>query len=118
MGARYPLLAYNVWLAGGDRALAAGIAAALRQPAVRALGFDVGGRPQVSCNLVDPLQVGPADVYDAVSALAEAAGVAVAGAELVGLAPAAVVDAVPPRRWAQLDLGLDRTVEARLAALS
>jgi hypothetical protein len=37
-------------------------------------------------------------------------------AELVGLVPAAVLDAIDPRRWAELDLGPDRTIEARVAA--
>ena len=64
----------------------------------------------MSLNLVEPERVGPADAYDRV-----AARVAVAGAELVGLLPQAVLDAVAPDRWAALDLGPDRTVEARLA---
>ena len=39
----------------------------------------------------------------------------VAGCELVGLVPRAVLDAVPRARWAELDLDEDRTIEARLA---
>ncbi len=39
-------------------------------------------------------------------------------AELVGLAPAAVVEAVPEERRRALDLGPARTIEARLSALS
>ena len=35
-------------------------------------------------------------------------------AELVGLVPAAVLDAAPLERWAELDLAADRTIEARL----
>ena len=111
VGARPVLVAYNVWLgpeAGAD--LARSVAAALRGPAVRALGLDVGGQAQVSTNLLDPHAVGPADVYDRVAALAP-----VARAELVGLVPAAVLDAVPVRRWAELDLGPERTLESRLA---
>ena len=69
----------------------------------------MGGQAQVSCNLVAPLTVGPAAVYDAV-----AAHVMVDRAELVGLVPAAVVDAADPTRWAQLDLDPSRTIEARL----
>ena len=106
------LVAYNVWLADGvgvDEARR--VAAAVRRPGVvRALGLDVGGRAQVSMNLVDPLVMGPAEAFDAVQAL-----VAVDGAELVGLVPAAVLDAVPRGRWAELDLGPSRTIEARLA---
>jgi len=39
----------------------------------------------------------------------------IARAELVGLVPSAVLAAVPEARWEQLDLGADRTIEARLA---
>ncbi|HEX9991540.1 MAG TPA: hypothetical protein VGB14_01295 [Acidimicrobiales bacterium] len=110
VGARPVLVAYNLWLAEPDLAAARRLARALRGPAVRALGLAVGAHVQVSTNLVDPATVGPADVYDRV-----AAEVAVARAELVGLVPRAVLDAVPRRRWAALDLAEDRTVEARLA---
>jgi hypothetical protein len=60
-------------------------------------------------NLVAPEEVGPAAAFDAVAERA-----AVAGAELVGLLPAEVLAAVPPHRWAELDLSGDRTIEARL----
>ncbi|MFP5317439.1 MAG: glutamate formiminotransferase [Acidimicrobiia bacterium] len=110
VGARPVLVAYNVWLAQGVAVEEARrIAASLRGPAVRALGLDVGGRAQVSCNLVDPAAVGPAAVYDAVVAQAP-----VERAELVGLVPAAVLEAVPPGRWAELDLEPGRSIEARL----
>jgi glutamate formiminotransferase len=115
VGARGPLVAYNVWLDSADVSPARAVARAVRSPAVRALGLAVGGRTQVSMNLVDPLRVGPLEVYDAVSRLARAAGVTVVGAELVGLAPAAVVDAVPSGRLGELDLDRSRTIEARLA---
>jgi len=113
VGARPVLVAYNMWLADGvgvDEARR--VAAAVRRPGqVRALGLDVGGRAQVSMNLVDPVAgVGPEVVFDAVRNL-----VAVDGAELVGLVPAAVLDGVSPGRWAELDLAPSRTIEARLA---
>jgi hypothetical protein len=75
---------------------------------VRALGLQVGHEVQVSMNLVDPLDVGPAQVWDAVAAQAT-----VARAELVGLVPEAALRAVPEARWSQLDLAADRTIEAR-----
>ncbi len=110
VGARPLLVAYNVWLADPDLALAARVAAALRSPAVRALGFRCGRRVQVSMNLVDPATVGPAEAFDAVAALA-----AVSGAELVGLLPGSVLERIPPARFEELDVGPDRTIEARLA---
>jgi glutamate formiminotransferase len=114
VGARLALIAYNVWLSTGDVAVARSIAAAIRGPAVRALGLRTAGVTQVSCNLVDPLVVGPAQVYDEVERLARDLGVSVRRAELVGLAPAAVVDAVPRDRWSQIDIDRERTFEARL----
>jgi glutamate formiminotransferase / 5-formyltetrahydrofolate cyclo-ligase len=118
VGARRPLVAYNLWLETSDVSVARGVAAAIRGPAVRALGFAVGRATQVSCNLVDPEVFGPAQAYDAVRRLAEEAGTTVARAELVGLAPTAVVEAVAPMRRGVLDLDHDRTVEARLSRLS
>jgi hypothetical protein len=64
----------------------------------------------VSMNLVHPAEAGPAAAYDAVAARAP-----VRRAELVGLVPEAVLRAVDPSRWAELDLAEDRTIEARLA---
>lgn len=116
VGQRAVLVAYNVWVRGTDLAGARALAATVRGPAIRALGLQVGDRLQVSMNLVDPRSIGPAAAFDAVSAAADAAGAAVEGAELVGLLPAAVLEAVPPRRWAELDLAPDRTIEARLDA--
>jgi len=112
VGARPVLVAYNVWLAG-DPAEAWRVAATVRGPHLRALGLDVGGRAQVSMNLVDPEALGPDRAYDAVAAAAGPA--AVVGAELVGLLPGAVLARVPPDRWAELDLDRSRTIEARLA---
>jgi glutamate formiminotransferase len=110
VGARDVLVAYNVWLEPGvPVSVARQVAAAIRSDAVRALGLDVGGRTQVSCNLVQPAAVGPADVYDQVAARAP-----VDGGELVGLLPAAVLSAVPARRWPELGLSADATIEARL----
>jgi glutamate formiminotransferase / 5-formyltetrahydrofolate cyclo-ligase len=110
VGAREVLVAYNVWLTAPDLARARAVAADVRSPTVRALGLACGDRVQVSMNLVAPAVTGPAEAYDAVAHQAD-----VAGAELVGLLPAAVLDRIPPSRWAELDLGPDRTIEARLA---
>lgn len=109
VGARSPLVAYNVWLAKPDLSLARAIAAELRSPAVRALGLKVGGRAQVSFNLVRPARVGPATVFDAVARRAD-----IERAELVGLLPAAVFAKTPSHRRGELDLDVSRTIEARL----
>jgi glutamate formiminotransferase len=109
VGARPVLVAYNLWLEVPDLARATSVAATVRGPAVRALGLAVGERVQVSLNLIEPDTVGPAEAFDLV-----AAHVGVAGAELVGLLPQRVLDAVPVERWDQLDVGADRTIESRL----
>jgi glutamate formiminotransferase len=109
VGARPVLVAYNVWLASDDVDLARTIARSLRSEHVRALGLEVGGHAQVSCNLLSPRTVRPDAVYDAV-----AATTAVVRAELVGLVPAEVVEAIAPARRRELDLDLSRTIEARL----
>jgi glutamate formiminotransferase len=114
VGVRPVLIAYNVWLDAGRGATlddAESIARRLRSPAVRSLGFDLAGEPQVSCNLIAPMEVGPAEVYDAVAALAP-----VDHAELVGLLPRAVLERTPEKRWPELALSPERTIESRLAA--
>jgi glutamate formiminotransferase / 5-formyltetrahydrofolate cyclo-ligase len=116
VGARPPLVAFNVWVARTDLVGVRRLADDVRQPGIRTLGLEVGPRFQVSMNLVDPLAVGPAAAFDAVEQAAARAGAEVAGAELVGLVPAAVLRAAPRSRWDQLDLAEDRTIEARLEA--
>jgi glutamate formiminotransferase len=115
-GARPVLVAYNLWLATSDLASARTLAASVRGPALRTLGLAVAGATQVSCNLVQPEILGPAEAFDTVVGAARELGVIVERAELVGLAPRAVVEAVPEARRAALDLDLERTIEARLAA--
>ena len=113
VGARPMLVAYNVWVS--SLAVARSVAPQVRRAEVRALGLAVGTRAQVSCNLTDPAAVGPDALYDAVRDLVIEAGGVVEGAELVGLLPERVLLDVPRRRWAELGLSDDVTVEARLA---
>ena len=115
VGARPALIAYNLWLSGIDVGGARAIASAVRRPGLRALGLQVGDAVQVSLNLVAPFDLGPAEAYDLVAGhLTRAASID--RAELVGLLPLRALDAIDPDRWAQLDVGPERTVEARLAA--
>ena len=109
VGCRPLMLAYNLWLAEPDVKKAKAAATAIRSQHVRALAFVLGRQVQVSCNLLAPLVVGPASVWDQVAEVAT-----IARAELVGLVPERVLVAAPERRWAQLDLARDRTIESRL----
>jgi glutamate formiminotransferase len=117
VGVRQPLVAYNVWLpASVPLEAAEHLARRLRRPGViRALAFSVGGRPQVSFNLIEARLFGPREAFRAV---AEHFGEPACTAELVGLMPSAVLSAVPRAEWEQLDLSEARTIEARLTARS
>lgn len=109
VGARPVLIAYNLWLAEGNLEQARRVARQIRGPALRTLGLPVGAAVQVSCNLVDPWQLGPGAVYDAVAAHAH-----IERAELVGLLPRTVLAAEPRHRWGELGLADSATIEARL----
>ena len=111
IGARPVLVAYNLWLAPPATAAdATRIASEIRTATLRTLGLRVGDGVQVSCNLIDPLTTGPDAAFDAVAARAP-----VARAELVGLVPDAVARSIPEARWAELDLSVSTTIEARLS---
>lgn len=109
VGARRCLVAYNLLLDTAELATAKAVARRIRSRAVRALGFPVAGRAQVSCNLVAPWEVGPLEVYEAVAEQAE-----VASCELVGLLPHSVVAAIPAADHGRLAVGPGVTLEARL----
>ncbi len=121
VGARRPLVAFNVDLETSDVEIARAIAAAVREssgglPGVQALGLQLAttGRAQVSMNLVDveatPLHV----VVAQVRSEASVRGVELAGAELVGLLPGSVVAAAAAPALALPSLAPDRVLELRL----
>ena len=94
VGARRPLIAFNVNLRG-DLAAAKAIAAVVREkgggfPGVRALGLDLprAGLVQVSMNVEDWESAALHDIVERIAAEAEAHGAEVVGSELVGLMPA------------------------------
>ena len=80
-------------------------------PTLRTAGFAVGTGVQVSCNLVAPWKVGPADVYDRVAESARHR----AGGTRRARPREGPPRNDPVRRWTTLDLGEDSTIEARLA---
>jgi len=113
VGHRPVLIAYNLWLKSHDIRLSKAIARSIRRPGLRALGLDVGGTAQVSCNIVDTDAISPGIAYDLVL---QHAGIE--RAELVGLLPRNVLLRQDTDRWKQLDLSLDQTIEARLSRLT
>lgn len=111
VGARRVLIAYNLLLLDTSIARAKDVARAIRSTAVRALAFEVADGVQVSCNLIAPWEVGPAEVFDHVASLAP-----IRRAELVGLIPEAALSAIAPARWSALGLSEEATIEFRLAS--
>ena len=119
VGARTPLVAFNVDLATDDVEVARAIATTVREssggfPGVQALGLRLSDRTQVSMNLLDTSRTRLHEVIAHVVAEAAARGIEVQGSELVGLLPASVaVDAAAgPLRLAGLDES--RILELRL----
>jgi glutamate formiminotransferase len=119
IGARKPLIAYNVYLTTDDISIAQKIAQTVRHSSgglryVKALGLLVDGRAQVSMNLTDftgtPIHV----AVELIRREAARYGVAVHHSELIGLIPqAALVEAA--RWYLQLDgFGADQILETQL----
>jgi glutamate formiminotransferase/formiminotetrahydrofolate cyclodeaminase len=107
IGARAPLIAYNVYLTTDDVAIAKKIAAAIRQssgglPYVKALGMLVEGRAQVSINMTDYTRTPVAVIVETVRREARRHRVEIHHTEVVGLIPqAALIEAA--RSYLQLD---------------
>lgn len=114
IGARPLLVAWNLWVRGVSLGEANVVAKALRRNEVRVLAFEMRDDVvQISCNLIDPLKVPPSVVYDEASNLLS--GGSIDHAELVGLAPEALLRLENPKRWRQLGLSHDTTIESRLS---
>jgi len=124
VGARRPLIAFNVNLRG-PLEVAREVAALVRQhdgggfPGVRALGLALprAGLVQVSMNVEDWEAAALHEIVARVAAAAEARGAVVVGSELVGLIPAgaAVAAAAPMLRIDGFDAS--RVLELRLLDL-
>jgi glutamate formiminotransferase / 5-formyltetrahydrofolate cyclo-ligase len=99
VGARKPLVAFNLYLDGDDEDAAKEIARTVREssgglPSVRAIGFTVperGGAVTVSMNLVDHEVTGLRRAFDEVARLAGAKGMEITSSEIVGLVPASAL---------------------------
>ena len=123
IGARPPLIAFNVYLRTDDVRVAQAIARAVRHSSgglryVKALGLLVEGQAQVSMNLTDYRRTPVARVMEMVRREAARYGVAVARSEVVGLLPAeALLDAAA--YYLQLEgFSPAQVLENRLAELS
>lgn len=119
IGARNPLIAFNVYLTTDDVDIAKKIAKAVRQSSgglryVKGLGLLVDGRAQVSMNLTNFRDTPIARVVEMIRREAERYGVAIHHSELVGLIPQeALIDAAV--WYTQLDqFDKEQILESRL----
>ncbi len=121
VGARGPLIAYNINLATNRLEVAKQIAAAVRHSGgglrhVKAMGVRLRERDlvQVSMNLTDYRRTPIARVFDMVSREAARHGVSVLESEIVGLVPAAALWDVAAHHLQLPPPAADRVLEARL----
>jgi glutamate formiminotransferase len=121
VGARRPLIAFNVNLASDDVEVARTIAALVREsgggfPGVRALGLDLprAGVVQVSMNVEDWEAAALHDIVARIVEEAAARGVEVIGSELVGLMPAGAAAAAAGAMLRIEGFDASRVLELRL----
>jgi glutamate formiminotransferase/formiminotetrahydrofolate cyclodeaminase len=121
IGARYPLIAYNVYLTSDDVSIAKKIAKAVRHSSgglryVKGMGVLVEGRAQVSMNLTNYKETPVARVVELIRREAARYGVGIHHSELVGLIPQeALVEAAA--WYLQLDqFEPEQVLESRLQA--
>jgi len=125
VGARKPLIAFNVNLATEDVAVAKRIAHTIREssgglPGVQAMGvlLENPGDPryaQVSMNLVDWERTGISRVVREIRTLAREAGTDIHHCELIGLAPTGALLEVSADALGLRDFSPDQALELRLA---
>jgi len=114
IGARGPLIAFNIYIKTDNLGTAREIARRIRAssgglPALQAMGVMAGGRGQVSMNLLDFTQTSVPQAYDAVRAEAGSLGAEIDCSELIGLIPRAAC-----RDWSAADVRLEDFSESRI----
>jgi glutamate formiminotransferase len=121
VGARRPLIAFNVNLRADDVEIAREIARAVREtdggfPGVRALGLDLpaAGLVQVSMNVEDWEAAALHEIVARIEAEARTRGVETAGSELVGLMPAGAAAAAAGAALRIEGFDASRVLELRL----
>lgn len=121
IGARYPLIAYNILLNTNDLTIAQDIAKKIRTsngglPGVKALGMELQskGLVQVSMNLTNFRQTPLHAVFEAVKAEAEQRGVSIVNSELVGLIPQEAVNQAAAHDLKWESLNSEHILETRL----
>ncbi len=123
VGARSPLIAYNINLGTDDLSIAKSIARAVRGSSgglqyVKALGVELKNRGlvQVTMNLVNHEASPMFRVFELVKLEAERYGVTIVGSEIVGLVPQAALAACADHYLRFEDFSDDLVLENRLQA--
>jgi len=121
VGARFPLIAYNVNLKSQDLKLAKEIAKKVRFkdggfPQVRAMGVELKekGMVQVSMNLTNYQVTNIPKVYDFIKAEALNHGVEVDGSEIVGLVPLTVLEGIIQHYLRYPGFSINQVIEKRI----
>jgi glutamate formiminotransferase len=119
VGARAPLIAYNINLASRDLELAQEIARAIRErdgglPKVKALGLALDDCVQVSMNLTDYRVTSMQTVFDAVQVRAVQAGAEIRESEVVGLLPQDALVGLARSALRATDFSAAQVLEARI----
>ncbi|MCG3773229.1 MAG: Glutamate formimidoyltransferase [Nitrospira sp.] len=121
IGARPPLIAFNVNLRSTDLALARSIAKDIRQsngglPHLKAIGVELASRKlvQVAMNLTDYIITPIHVAFEAVQTRAAARGVAVVGSEVIGLVPQAALVQTATHSLALEQFNATQVLETRL----
>jgi glutamate formiminotransferase len=121
VGARFPLVAYNVNLKTQNLNLAKEIAKKVRFkeggfPHVRAMGIDLKekGRVQVSMNLTNYRVTNIPKVFEFIREEAHKRGVEVAESEIVGLIPLGVLEEIAQSYLKYPDFSIRQVIEQRI----
>jgi len=121
VGARFPLVAYNVNLKARDLRIAKEIAKKVRFrdggfPAVRAMGVDLGdkGLIQVSMNLTNYQVTNMPAVYEFIKKEAGQKGVEVEESEIIGLVPLKVLEDVVRHYMKCTQFSIRQVIEQRI----
>jgi glutamate formiminotransferase len=122
VGARMPLIAFNIHLDSADVAAARAIAAAVRESSgglshVKALGLSLEHRgvAQVSMNLTDYQRTSIQRAFDEVERQAAQRGIRVLDSELIGLIPAAALEGTSAERLKLHGFSTSQILEERIA---
>jgi glutamate formiminotransferase len=125
VGAREPLVAYNINLNCDDLRLAQKIASQIREKSggfkhLRAIGVILKSRgiAQVSMNLTNCKETPLKAIYDRVEALAADRGAEIIESELIGLIPKCAFAGTKPKNLKLVNFDKERLLETHLKAFS